>query len=267
MGAKDFKSSIVQKDRLLPGIHGLRGVAALAIVLFHLIHLADINPPAMFSFIGRGFGYAVHLFFILSAYSLMHSTESQVSRENWVKYYFIKRFFRIAPLFYSMIIFFMACGLFPLNNLKDFNNLLLNLTFTFGFAPETGILWGGWSVGVEMLFYAIFPTLILLIKSSRDALILLIFSTIVACGLRSVLHYQYLAIDPSAKYDWSYYSFAANFCFFSMGIYAYLLGQYYPKKSKIISTHIPLIAVIIFSLLFSDFDLIQKISSRLDIVL
>ena len=141
MGAKDFKSSIVQKDRLLPGIHGLRGVAALAIVLFHLIHLADINPPAMFSFIGRDFGYAVHLFFILSAYSLMHSTESQVSRENWVKYYFIKRFFRIAPLFYSMIIFFMACGLFPLNNLKDFNNLLLNLTFTFGFAPETGILW------------------------------------------------------------------------------------------------------------------------------
>jgi peptidoglycan/LPS O-acetylase OafA/YrhL len=59
-----FNSEIVKKDRLLPGIHGLRGVAALAVVFFHLVHVGKINPPNAFGFIGRDFGISVHLFFI-----------------------------------------------------------------------------------------------------------------------------------------------------------------------------------------------------------
>lgn len=68
MSAQEFKSAIVQKDRLLPGIHGLRGLVATAVVLYHLKHLAGITPPDFFEFIGRDFGYSVHLFFILSSY-------------------------------------------------------------------------------------------------------------------------------------------------------------------------------------------------------
>jgi peptidoglycan/LPS O-acetylase OafA/YrhL len=63
MSAQEFKSTIVQNDRLLPGIHGLRGIAALAVVLYHLIHIAGIKPPNIFGFIGRDFGFSVHLFF------------------------------------------------------------------------------------------------------------------------------------------------------------------------------------------------------------
>ena len=66
--AQEFKSAIVQKDRLLPGIHGLRGIAALAVVLYHSQHLGGSTPPDFFKFIGRDFGYSVHLFFILSAF-------------------------------------------------------------------------------------------------------------------------------------------------------------------------------------------------------
>lgn len=48
---KEFNSALIQKERLLPGIHGLRGVTALGIVLFHLHHLTGINPPAALMFL------------------------------------------------------------------------------------------------------------------------------------------------------------------------------------------------------------------------
>lgn len=57
-----FNSTLVQDGRLLPGIHGLRGIAAIAVVFFHLVHVGGLNPPTSFQFIGRDFGYGVHLF-------------------------------------------------------------------------------------------------------------------------------------------------------------------------------------------------------------
>ena len=59
---RDFHSAFVKKERLLPGLHGLRGVAALDAALYRLIHIGDIKPPGVFEFIGRDFGYSVHLF-------------------------------------------------------------------------------------------------------------------------------------------------------------------------------------------------------------
>lgn len=264
----DFNSAIVQKGRLLPGIHGLRGIAALAVVLYHLIHIAGIKPPSAFVFIERDFGFSVHLFFILSAYSLMYSTEPKTNQPNWLVDYFIKRFFRIAPLFYLMVALLVGSGFFAATGFKSITNIILNLTFTFGFVPSSGIVWGGWSVGVEMIFYAIFPVLILLIKTHKAALLFLIFSIVATCALRSALHFQFTSLDPSAQYDWSYYSFASNICFFAMGMYAYLLNKFHKNNTKLISIYVPIAAVIIIGgLLFSDFGTILNNSSRLDIVL
>ena len=196
---REFSSELVRKDSLLPGIHGLRGLAAIGVVLYHLIHIAGLKPPFAFDFISRDFGYSVHLFFILSAYSLMCSTELKVGQPNWLANYFIKRFFRIAPLFYLMIFSFVVVG-----SSRDITNLILNLTFTFGLNPSSGIVWGGWSVGVEMIFYLIFPIFLLLIRSHKTALIFLIISIIVSCALRSSLHFEYMNSDPQARFDWIY---------------------------------------------------------------
>lgn len=81
MTTQDFKSAIV-KERLLPGIHGLRGLAAMAVVLYHVDHLVGIAPPEFFKFIGRDFGFSVHLFFIVSAFSLYYSTESHTYKQT-----------------------------------------------------------------------------------------------------------------------------------------------------------------------------------------
>ncbi len=89
----DFHSATIPQGRLLPGIHGLRGIAALAVVLFHIVHIADVAVPRSFSFIAADFGKGVHLFFVLSAFSLMHSTEHTMHRPAWVRNISLSVFF------------------------------------------------------------------------------------------------------------------------------------------------------------------------------
>lgn len=160
-------TATVQQDKLLPGIHGLRGVAAIAIVFYHIVHIAKIPIPESFAFVSSMFGMGVQLFFAVSAFSLMHSTEHTMHRAAWAAEYFVKRFFRIAPLFYCILPGMVLWQLIKPHSLRvDFDVLLLNVTFAFGFAPWSSIVWGGWTIGVEMLFYVIFPVLLLTVRTA-----------------------------------------------------------------------------------------------------
>lgn len=267
MSSQSFNSALVQKGLLLPGIHGLRGIAALAVVLFHLQHIGRVDPPAFFSFIGRDFGYSVHLFFIVSAFSLMHSTERRTDHAGWVAEYFLKRFFRIAPLFY-LIIGFELARQFTRGGIRvDAADILMNFTFTFGFVPFSGFVWGGWSVGVEMIFYALFPVVLLLIRSHRSALWLVLVTIVTSYAMRVGLHEQYLATNPRPQWDWSYFAFASNVCFFAMGIYVYRLSQRFNDSRALMGGVVPLATLIIIGgLLFLDLGQLLKDDGRLDII-
>ncbi len=234
MKIPEFKSAIVKQSRLLPGIHGLRGLAALSVVLYHLQLLGGIVPSSVFKFIGRDFGFSVHLFFILSAFSLMYSTDPRISHRNWISAYFVKRFFRIAPLFYLIVAFQLARQISQAGAVFNINHLFLNLTFTFGFVPFSHsqfFIWGGWSVGVEMIFYCVFPIILLTVRTHKSAALMLIISIAMSYLLRLELHEQYQNSTPKMKWDFSYFAFPSNFCFFAMGIYAYYLSHHVDGKA------------------------------------
>ncbi len=107
----------------------------------------------------------------------------------------------------------------------DFQTLLLNLTFTFGFAPWTGIVWAGWTIGVEMLFYVILPVLLLTIRTRSSTLLLVLLSILVTYAARTSLHEHYHYTVTLYKYNWAYFSFAANLCFFTFGMYAFRVAR------------------------------------------
>lgn len=225
MATTPFVSATIPANRLLPGIHGLRGMAALAIVLFHLVHLAEIRVPDFFSFISTDFGKGVQLFFVLSAFSLMHSTEHSMCRATWAKEYFIKRIFRIAPLFYCILGGMLLWPTIKWGNVPfSWDTILLNLSFTFGLAPWTGIVWGGWTVGVEMMFYAILPVLLLTVRSRLGALYLALVCTAIAYASRPILHAHYEHTIALYKYNWSEFSLLPNLCHFAFGIYAFRIA-------------------------------------------
>ena len=203
-------------DKRLPGIHGLRAFAAAGIVLFHLAHL-QVAPPDGLAFIKSHFGFAVPLFFVLSGFSLCYSTADHVGRPRWVQIYLIKRFFRIAPLFYAVLAFTLT--FFAIRHAHiDIFTLILNLTFTYNFIPgkHEGIAFASWTIGVEMIFYAILPIFLIWLRRTGATFMLTVVSVAISVSARALL-----TEIPGLPAGYIGFSFIANLEYFVIGILAF----------------------------------------------
>jgi len=137
---------------------------------------------------------AVDLFMILSGFLMAYTVSARESREpmtrssSWLVFY-VRRFFRIAPLYYFVLLFLIFEGdafknglaLIQQLNLQqwagdtnnnpalthyDATNLALHASFLFGLSPfySSSTLLPDWSLSLEMQFYAVFPAIFLLTK-------------------------------------------------------------------------------------------------------
>jgi len=263
-----FHSATIPADRLLPGIHGLRGIAAVAIVLYHLVKIAGLDVPAAVGFVAGAFSYAVHLFFLLSAFSLMYSTEHRMQRPDWVREYFIKRFFRIAPLFYCMLAAMFVWQALEAHDMPyEVSRLLLNLTFTFGLAPWAVIVKGGWTVGVEMLFYAIFPLLLMTVRSLRATVLLLALTVVVSYAARVSLFDHFALTQGVYRYNWAHFSFLPNLCFFAMGMLAYRLFRAHQADARALGLLPAFTLVLLGLLLFTGVERPLTLLYKADLLL
>lgn len=232
----------------MPGIRDFRSIATLSVALCHLVHIAGIAKPDLFGFIAEDFRRGVHLFFVLSGFSLMHSTEHTMNRPGWVREYFIKWFFRIAPLFYAVL----ACMvLWPFVQWHawrvDLSTVLLNVAFMFGFAPWSGIVWAGWTVGVEMLFYAILPVLLLAVRTKMASLVLVFITIAISLSSYSILYVHFEQSAEKPDRNWAYFSFLPDLCFFAFGIFAFRLAHEIQPTSATMRWLIPAFSVVMFS--------------------
>lgn len=144
-------------------LDALRGFAALYVVVYHisLMPKPALNLPEWArSFVNYG-GSGVTLFFIISGFSMCLSWKRHAAAASPVKSFYINRLARIAPLFYFWLIlsiardaaFKGAAGHHGAVEVGANALFLFNLYEPFQF----GIVWASWTIGVEMLFYALFP--------------------------------------------------------------------------------------------------------------
>lgn len=112
----------------------------------------------------------VQLFFVASAYTLCLSATNRASETQPLKKYAIRRFFRIAPIYYlgilgyfliALFLVWHKTGLLSMPNKYNFINVFTNVFFLHGFYPPANntIVPGGWSISTEMAFYVLFPFL------------------------------------------------------------------------------------------------------------
>lgn len=206
----------MQKQRL-PGLHGLRALAAGMVILYHVHAIPGLAVPAWLNLATTHFGLGVHLFFVLSAFSLAYN---HVGDRSW-RAYFFKRFFRIAPLFYLMFVLYSTAFGWP-----GWNASLLNLSFLFNFVPGLHLshVWAGWTIGVEMMFYVVLP--LLMMQCTRLAHWLVFCALAVAVSLAARA-----GITASGIEGYAHEAFIANLGFFALGLLAWAFMHARPASA------------------------------------
>jgi peptidoglycan/LPS O-acetylase OafA/YrhL len=186
-------------------IDALRGIAIVGVLLVHCGQAGTNHyPPFLQNIILNG-SRGVQLFYMASAFTIFLTYAGRREMEVYHKTnFFIRRFFRIAPLYYVGIVYYLyQNGLgarYFLGDVAEVStwNIVSNVLFVNGFNPYwiTSVVPGGWSVAVEMFFYCMVPFLFLRIRNLNQSVLFFIFSIFLRMGLQVVLHrFPLIAFD------------------------------------------------------------------------
>jgi peptidoglycan/LPS O-acetylase OafA/YrhL len=189
--------------RAIPGLTGVRGIAALYVFLTHyqlLLAVALQNPGIKNNpFMYNGFR-GVDLFFVLSGFILMHvhSRDFKQLKRPALRVFYALRFLRVYPLNTIILVGLLPIalgmpdlvawcrlndGVDPQYHLHEFSaagflqSLFLAQTWTFIKLGE----WNGpsWTLSAEVFGYAGFPFLAFVLNRSRSS----VLCTVAACCL------------------------------------------------------------------------------------
>ena len=194
-------------------LDGMRGLAALWVLIGHCMLLTGFLAPVL-----SKPDLGVDLFILLSGFLMVFQYRLRKDREDWDEpgtwvAFWVRRFFRISPLYYCLLIVALSCGawLHADRVLIDaffgrepqlaeryldgsFTNIIMHMSYAFGFVPGYAYRTPlpDWSLGLEMQFYAAFPFIVLLARRMGW----LAAAVGVAClGIVMVLALQALGVD------------------------------------------------------------------------
>lgn len=168
----------------LPGLNGVRAIAALAVVISHvngrLEHFGLDKLPYW-----DLAGYGVTMFFTLSGFLITYLLFREIEKTGTIsiKKFYLRRIFRIWPLYYFYLLLILVIVGYAAIGQKYFMYLAImpNFVNTFsaygwlvgGSAIASSLLGHYWSLGVEEQFYSFWPWIIKKVK--KIFLFLLVF--------------------------------------------------------------------------------------------
>jgi len=197
-------------------LDALRGLAVFLVLLAHCKELdKSLSLPPTISNLTGTARYGVQLFFEISAFTIFYSL---IHRDSNIKNFIIRRIFRIAPLY------LLAVLIYPFLFYSPTEGIALNALFLHGFFPEyiNRIVPGGWSVGIEVLFYAMAPFLFKRIRNTGQAIYFFNFSILA----RFLINYcvQKLGwLQDSAGQSFYYFWLPNQMPVFALGIVVYFI--------------------------------------------
>jgi exopolysaccharide production protein ExoZ len=200
-------------------LDGLRGLAICGVLLIHVGQSVDGLGGSLANFAAYGFR-GVHLFFIVSALTLMTVSHDRLFD---ARSFYIRRFFRIAPMFYLAIVFYTCLyGFEPRPGVPEgisALDIVLTTFFVHGFKLSSlnSVVPGGWSIASEAIFYALFPFALAFITSLGRAII----AVVLAMGLSVAGHLIFRHGAAPALFD--HFGFLSNGSAFACGIALFYL--------------------------------------------
>ena len=220
-----MKKKNVKVLRRFDYVDALRGYSILLVIVVHYSLSFGTLYTSYFMKLSSLGQYGVGLFFLVSAYTLTKSLNYRFNeKENQIfKKYFLRRFFRIAPLYYLYLLYHY----FFLNDFNQSTHITnLNFLAHFIFLDMlyidfiNSILHVEWTIGVEVFFYLFLP---FFFKKSLKILVIFLFITILI-SMFTLVYRKYFNEDYHMLHftilEWSYYFIAGtllakwNFNFF-----------------------------------------------------
>jgi peptidoglycan/LPS O-acetylase OafA/YrhL len=210
-------------------IDALRGYAILGVIVVHTSQLfPGLERP--WRLLADEGARGVQLFFMVSALTLMLSWHA---RNDGVGPFYIRRAFRIVPMFWLAILLYVALSGVSFRyhgpEAVTWWHVLASAALVHGFHPETigSIVPGGWTIADEMTFYALFPFLVWAIRSWQVAAVAAIAAVVFAWRtfpiVVDVLPTLFPAADPRLLPDFAGEWFPNQLPAFLIGILVFHL--------------------------------------------
>jgi peptidoglycan/LPS O-acetylase OafA/YrhL len=210
-------------------IDALRGLAILSVVFFHTAVVVAPGSNLLWMVKEQG-ARGVQLFYIASALTIFLSMRGRANEKSRTRNFFIRRFFRIAPLFYLAIIaYLLGYGFGPRAGAPygiDGWHILWTVLFLNGWHPEmiNSVIPVGWSIAVEMTFYLLAPLLFARLKKMHQTLLFVLVTLVLMKLLQEILFPPLAAIYPDQNFFvrlYFYLWFFAQLPVFVLGILVY----------------------------------------------
>ena len=214
------------------------------VVIFHLMTPAAING---YEFISRTFSHGyigVDIFFIISGFIMVLSTQKIASGLASGYDFFVKRFFRIWPLYVIATISWSTLYYTQGWTAKIIDSQILKSIF---FIPKDGVPFYsiGWTLDIEIIFYLIFATSIIFGKYRWTYLI----ATAFLIYLTKDAQHQITEGIASISKSWAHIAsriFNPHFLEFYTGI---IIGLIYPKL-RLINKNISITLILVCTSFF-----------------
>lgn len=163
------------------GLDGVRGFASLCIVGFHVLYFGDYlgsskSADALFL---RGDCF-VRLFFMLSGFSLMCAYHKRFCDGKFdIATYLKRRAIRILPCFLLVELAYIFINMYA-GNPNSVYEIIGTTSMLFALFPtgQDSIVAAGWSTGIQVAFYLLFPAFLVACKTRKST-----WFSFVVCGI------------------------------------------------------------------------------------
>ncbi|HVU57446.1 MAG TPA: acyltransferase [Puia sp.] len=186
-----------QENRIVQ-LDGLRGIAVLLVMAFHLLNnqygtqdISHLNKVEKILMKSTYFGWCgVDLFFVMSGFLIGSILLRNRGGENYFSTFYIRRFFRIVPIYYILLLIFIVLTFTSFYTTEAYifekplpipyyflflQNFLMSSHGHFG--PEA--LTPTWSLAVEEQFYLIMPLIVYYMRP-KNLLYVILFLIVAA---------------------------------------------------------------------------------------
>jgi len=176
-------------------LDGLRGLAAIGVALYHFFLWENVVKIASLG------TFAVNMFFVLSALTLAFVYRSKFSEHvtrSDLLIFFQNRFARIIPLIAAVAALRLGYEILIGGNITvETARAFLTATGLFalhlpGYLSSTI---GAWSLGIEIMFYALFPVLMILVSGATFRQLAVAFCVLLA-GQQVIMVLLATEIEP-----------------------------------------------------------------------